>query len=87
MKSRYTCAFFAFFGGFIGLDLFYRRHYFRGILNVLFCWTLLPALIGIFRGIQLVVIGVVIRNGGRGRKRVLRIPHCSELLGRYSLDG
>lgn len=52
MKSRYTCAFFAFFGGFIGLDLFYRRHYFRGILNVLFCWTLLPALIGIFRGIH-----------------------------------
>lgn len=52
MKSRYTCAIFAFFGGCIGLDLFYRRKYLRGIINVLFCWTLIPALFGIFRGIR-----------------------------------
>lgn len=52
MKSRYTAAIFAFFLGGIGIDLFYRRHYLRGILNLLFCWTGIPALFGIIRGIR-----------------------------------
>ena len=52
MKSRFVCALFAFFGGFIGLDLFYRRKYLRGILNVILCPTGLPIIFGVFRGVR-----------------------------------
>lgn len=52
MKSRVTCAVFAFFLGGLGIDLFYRRCWFRGILNLMFCWTGIPELFGIFRGIR-----------------------------------
>jgi len=52
MKSRYTCAILAYFGGWFGLDLFYRRCYLRAILNVLFFWTFIPLICSIVRGFR-----------------------------------
>lgn len=33
--------------GSIGLQEFYTKHYVRGILAVLFCWTCIPALVAL----------------------------------------
>lgn len=52
MKSRIVAALFAFFLGGLGIDLFYRRHILRGILNLLFCWTGIPTILGFIRGIH-----------------------------------
>lgn len=52
MKNRFVCAVLAFFLGDFGIDLFYRRKWFRGIMCVLFCWTLIPGFIGIIRCVR-----------------------------------
>lgn len=49
MKSRFIAAFFAYAFGLIGLNNFYTGHVFRGVLDILLCWTCIPALINIIR--------------------------------------
>lgn len=50
MQNRFVAAFFAYAFGFIGLNNFYTGHYFRGILDILLCWTCIPAIINVIRG-------------------------------------
>jgi len=45
-KSKNTAYFLAFFFGGLGAHLFYLGKYVRGVLYVLFCWTLIPIILG-----------------------------------------
>lgn len=51
MKSKSTAAGLAFFLGGIGAHKFYLEKPGQGLLYLLFCWTLLPAIIGALEGI------------------------------------
>jgi len=48
MKSKFTTALLAFFLGGLGIHRFYLGQNSRGIFYLLFCWTLIPALIALF---------------------------------------
>jgi len=48
MKSKQTAAFLAFFLGGLGIHKFYLGKSVQGISYILFCWTLIPALIAFF---------------------------------------
>ena len=50
-KSRLAAALFAIFLGGIGIHKFYLGKVGQGILYLLFCWTLIPAIIGLIEGI------------------------------------
>jgi TM2 domain-containing membrane protein YozV len=50
-RNRTTAALFAFFLGGIGAHRFYLGQAGLGILYLLFCWTLVPAFIGLIEGI------------------------------------
>jgi len=50
-KSRVAAGMLAIFLGGFGVHKFYLARPFQGILYVLFCWTLIPALIGFIEGI------------------------------------
>lgn len=49
MKNRFVAAVFAWFLGFIGLNNFYTGHYVRGVIDIIFSWTLIPALVNKIR--------------------------------------
>lgn len=55
-KSRGVAAFAAFFFGGLGLHRFYLGNYLAGFLYLLFCWTLIPSLAGLFEGIRLALM-------------------------------
>lgn len=48
MKSKFTTAIFALFLGGLGIHRFYLGQNGKGILYLIFCWTLIPALIALF---------------------------------------
>ena len=50
-KSRITAALLAIFVGGFGIHKFYLARPFQGIVYLLLCWTLLPAIIGFIEGI------------------------------------
>jgi hypothetical protein len=50
-RSRITAALFAIFLGSLGVHKFYLGKPGWGVLYVLFCWTLIPGLIGLVEGI------------------------------------
>ena len=50
-KSRIAAGMLAIFLGGVGVHKFYLARPFQGIAYVLFCWTLIPALIGFIEGI------------------------------------
>ncbi len=50
-KSRIAAGMLAIFLGGFGIHKFYLARPFQGILYVLFCWTLIPALVGFIEGI------------------------------------
>lgn len=52
MKSRVIAAFFAFFLGGIGINNFYTEHNTAAVLDILFCWTFIPGIINLIRGIM-----------------------------------
>lgn len=45
-----ACLLGIFLGGFGGYE-FYMGHFTYGILSILFCWTCIPSIIGIVRGV------------------------------------
>jgi TM2 domain-containing membrane protein YozV len=51
MKSKTVAALLALFLGGIGIHRFYLNQSMLGILHLLFCWTFIPAVIGLFNGI------------------------------------
>ena len=50
-KSRIAAALLALFLGGLGIHKFYLGRPVQGILYILFCWTFIPALIGMIEGI------------------------------------
>jgi len=48
MKSKFTTAMLAFFLGGLGIHRFYLGQNKLGLFYLLFCWTLIPALIALF---------------------------------------
>jgi len=50
-RSRIAAALFAIILGGIGIHKFYLGRVGQGILYVIFCWTFIPALIGLIEGI------------------------------------
>lgn len=48
MKSKSTAALLAFFLGGLGIHRFYLGQNGMGILYLVFCWTLIPALVAFF---------------------------------------
>ena len=55
-KSRIAAALLAFFLGGIGIHKFYLGQVGRGILYLLFCWTLIPGIIALVEFILLLVM-------------------------------
>ena len=55
-RSKLTAALLAIFLGGIGLHKFYLGQIGMGILYLLFCWTFIPAVIGLIEGIVLLSI-------------------------------
>lgn len=53
MKNKTTAALLALFLGGIGIHNFYLGKGGKGIIAIIFCWTGIPALIGLFEGIAL----------------------------------
>lgn len=51
MKSRSTAALLAIFLGGFGAHKFYLDRPIQGILYLLFCWTFIPAVIGVLEGL------------------------------------
>ena len=49
--SRPVAVVLAFLLGSFGLHHFYLRHYVRGALSLLFCWTSIPAALSVLEGI------------------------------------
>ncbi len=56
MKSRITAALLAIFLGGLGVHRFYLGQGGLGILHLLFCWTFVPAFIGVIDGILLLLM-------------------------------
>lgn len=54
-KDRTTAAILAILLGDIGIHWFYVGKTVRGVIALLFCWTLIPSLIGLIKGIQWLV--------------------------------
>ena len=50
--KRLKTALMALFVGGFGVHHFYLRRYFRGTVYVLFCWTLIPSLVGLIEGMR-----------------------------------
>ena len=50
-KNRIAAALFAVFLGGLGIHKFYLGRVVQGILYLLFCWTFIPAFIGLIEGI------------------------------------
>jgi len=50
-RNRSTAAIFAFFLGGLGIHKFYLGQSGSGIVYLLFCWTLIPAIVGFIEGI------------------------------------
>lgn len=48
MKNKTTAILLAFFLGGLGIHKFYLGENFAGVLYILFCWTLIPAIIAFF---------------------------------------
>lgn len=55
-RSRLAAALLAIFLGGIGIHKFYLGKVAQGVLYILFCWTLIPAIIGFIEGILYLVM-------------------------------
>ncbi len=56
MKDKSIAVILAFFLGGLGIHQFYLGNNSRGILYLLFCWTLIPSIIGFIDGIILLTM-------------------------------
>ena len=62
MKNQYIAALLAIFLGGFGVHRFYLGNIFIGILYLLFCWTGIPAILGIIEGVYFLCIKEPIFN-------------------------
>lgn len=56
MKSKTTAALLALLLGGIGVHRFYLGRGISGALYLLFCWTFIPAIFGLFEGLSLMLM-------------------------------
>ena len=56
-NSHVECGIIAVIFGSIGLHKFYRGQYGRGILYIIFCWSFIPAFVGVLEGIHYLTEG------------------------------
>lgn len=56
-NSHVECGIIAVIFGSIGLHKFYRGQYGRGILYILFCWSFIPAFVGVLEGVHYLTEG------------------------------
>lgn len=56
MKNRTTAAILALFLGGFGIHRFYLGAPVRGFMYLLFCWTLVPAILGFFTALRLLAM-------------------------------
>lgn len=56
MKSRLTAALLAILLGGIGIHRLYLGKWITGLLYMLFCWTYIPAVLGLLEGIYLALM-------------------------------
>lgn len=47
MKNKTTAILLALFLGGLGIHHFYLKHYARGFLYLIFCWTYIPSILGV----------------------------------------
>ena len=52
MKSKTTAGLLAIFLGGLGIHKFYLGQNLRGFLYLIFCWTRIPSIIGVFEGLS-----------------------------------
>ena len=57
MKSKTTAILLALFLGGLGAHHFYLKHWGRGILYLLFCWTYVPSILGLIDAVYYLVAG------------------------------
>ncbi len=57
MKNKTVAIVLAFFLGGLGIHHFYLEHWRRGILYLLFCWTGIPAVLGVIDALYYLVAG------------------------------
>lgn len=62
MKNRTTAALLAFFLGGFGIHQFYLGNTGKGIMYLLFCWTIIPAIIAIVDFIILITMNDMVFN-------------------------
>jgi TM2 domain-containing membrane protein YozV len=55
-KDKTVAALLAFFLGYFGVHRFYLGHTGSGILRFFFCWTFIPAILGFFEGVGLLLM-------------------------------
>lgn len=51
MRNRIVAFMFSWFLGGFGINNFYTGHIALGVLDIIFCWTCIPAVINFIRGI------------------------------------
>jgi len=56
MKNKLAAALFAFFLGGFGIHKFYLGQNFKGVIYLIFFWTIIPAVIAFFEGIIYLVM-------------------------------
>lgn len=56
MKNKYVAAALAFFLGGLGVHKFYLGKTWQGILYLVFCWTYIPAILGLIESIMYLVM-------------------------------
>ena len=54
MKNKYTAALLAIFLGGFGLHKFYLNRPIQGIVYIFFCWSFIPAIVGLFEGLAFI---------------------------------
>jgi len=71
MKTKNLAGVLAILFGGVGVQHFYLGNYLSALLSVLFCWTGLPLLYGIFHGIGLLAMGETEFNAKYNYKYVM----------------
>ncbi|MBS0368433.1 MAG: NINE protein [Proteobacteria bacterium] len=90
MKSKTTAALLALFLGGLGIHRFYLGKGISGVLYIVFCWTLVPAIFGFIEGLNFLLMSEAVFNQRYNKDRIgfdiqtpethIKCPDCAELI-------